>query len=139
MAQIGLGRMPLMGVWAAGRGHAFCTRFLGLQKPWGEPPPSPGGPEASYGYIRQPETEANHPLPSWHLVRAYSDLLPERKHIYGALSVCPALWQPLYVLSQGGGCYPYCADEEIEAQRCYVTGLGHVHHMAEPGCQHRTV
>lgn len=85
------------------------------------------------------QRQANHPLPSWHLVRAYSDLLPERKHIYGALSVCPALWQPLYVFSQGGGCYPYCADEEIEAQRCYVTGLGHVHHVAEPGCQPRTV
>lgn len=29
----GLGKTPLMGVWAVGRGHAICTRCLELQKP----------------------------------------------------------------------------------------------------------
>ena len=75
--------MPLTG-GQEGRGHAVCSRYLGLQKPLaGGPPSSPGGPEVSYGHIRQPERETNHPLLSWYLVRACSDLLPGRSTVIG--------------------------------------------------------
>lgn len=85
---------PLMGVWAAGRGHVTRYQIPGAPEALGWAPPSPIGPKVSYGHIRQPETETNHSLPSWHLARACADLLPGGNHIYEAPSVCLARWQP---------------------------------------------
>ena len=122
----------------AGRKRTCCLyQIPGAPEALGGPPSSPGGPEVDYGHIRQPETETNHPLLSWRLVRACSDLLPGRNHSYRAFSVCLVPWHPLHALSQGGGCYPHCTDEETKPQRGYVTDLGHIYHMAEPGFQRR--
>lgn len=139
MAQIGLGKMPLMGVWAAGRGHAIRTRYLGLQKPWVDPH-LPQKDLRSVKGTSDSQRETNYPLPSWHLARACLDLLPEGKHICGAASVCLALWRPLYIcpLPRWRLLAPLY-NEEIEAQRGYVTSLGHKHHVAESVCQYRIV
>lgn len=124
VAQIGLGKMPLMVVWAAGRGHTIHTRYLGIQQHWGGPLPTPGGPEVSYGHTRCPETETKHPLPRWHPARACSTqtqrAIAFMEHLLSALH-CGSHCQSV-------GSYSHCTDENIEAQRGNVTGLGHTHH-----------
>lgn len=125
VAQIGLGMMPLMVVWAAGRGHTMHTRYLGVQQPWEAP--SRGGPEVSYGHTRYPEAETKHPLPRWHLARAC--LTQTQRGTFSEHFLCALHCgsHPTAVLSQGGGCYAHCTDEKVETQRGNVTGLGHTH------------